>query len=84
MAAERVVAVVEVERVRGGAVDQRGVEGADASRVAEDQRGAARRTGDAEHDAGRGFLCAGEGDADGVEDADLGPVHGVGGQGIIF
>ena len=40
MAADRVVAVVEIERVRGGAVHERGVERADARRVAaEHERG---------------------------------------------
>ena len=75
MAAERVVAVVEIEGVRSGAVDQCGIECADAPRVAEYQCGSAAGTGGTQRDARAVFAGAGEGDADGVEDADLGPVH---------
>ena len=75
MTAERIVAVVEIERVRGGAVDERSIERAHALVVAEhtgEPGGRAQRTCD---DPRGGIAASGDRDADGVEDADLGPVH---------
>ena len=75
MAAERVVAVVEVEHVRRGAVHQRGIERADAARAAEQQRGTRREVERARDELRRRLAAAGQRDADGVEDADLRPLQ---------
>ena len=80
MAAERVVAVVEVERVRRGAVDERRVERADAARGAEDQARTRREIERIAHEPRRVLAAAGKRDADGIEDADLRPVQRVGGH----
>src|SRR5208282_5852536 len=80
MAAERVVAVVEIERVRRGAVDERGIEHAQALAAAERQRRPWRRGEGLCNDLRRSVAAAGERHADGVEYADLGPVDGLGRQ----
>src|SRR5262245_16384779 len=74
MAAERVAAIVEIERVRGRAVDERGRERVDALTAAKDQgralpRGPAQGARD---DRGRVLLGARERDPDRIEDAFLG------------
>ena len=77
MAADRVVAVVEIERVRGGAVHQRGVERADTRRGAEHERGPGARVAqeDVPRDTRRVLARARQGHADVVEDADLRPMN---------
>src|ERR1043166_375624 len=79
MAAERVVHVVEVERVRGNAVDERGVEHVGAFARAEHETRPAV-AGELARDPRAIFAAAGERHADCVEDADLGPMHRVGGK----
>ena len=77
MAAKRVADIVEIERVRRGAVDQRGVERRRPPVAAEDQAFAARLP-KPEHpagDAGARLGGAGQGDADRVEDRRLCPAH---------
>ncbi len=83
MAAEGVIAVVVVERVGSGPVDQRRIERVDALVAAEYDRrpwcGSERSDDDL-----RGRVAASrERDADSIEDADLGPVHRVLGQILI-
>jgi hypothetical protein len=75
MAAHRIAHVVEVERVRRRAVDQRGIERVGPARRAEDYRLAAIRRQHAGDDACARLGAARQGDADPVEDADLGGVH---------
>src|SRR5262249_29424012 len=79
VAADGVVAVVEVERVGGGAVDERRVERGDALAAAEYQaRSGAGAEGEHAFRDGRGFFPrAGKRHADEVEDADLRPVDGL-------
>ena len=80
MPAQGIVAVVEIERVRRGAVDQRRVERARAVGAAEHKACARRGRNDpAENSRGR-LHAAGDRDADGIEDADLGPMHRLRGQ----
>src|SRR5215831_9492981 len=73
MTAERVAAIVEIERVRCGAVNQRGRERIDTLAAAKDQSSTLPRgpTQRARHHCGRIFLGARERDPDGVEDAIL-------------
>jgi hypothetical protein len=81
MPAQGVVAVVEVERVRGGAVDQRGVERARAVGGAEHEAACAGRGHSDPAENLRGWLhAAGDRDAYGIEDADLGRMHCLWGQ----
>jgi hypothetical protein len=77
VAAERVVAVVEIERVRRGAVDYGSVERAHAAVGAENVARACACAQRARGKLRRVFAAAGERHADGIEHADFGPVHGV-------
>ena len=83
VSAQRVVAVVEVERMRRGAVDQRGVEHADFFVGAEHIRRPCCRTQRTRADARRRIGGAGDGHADRIEDADLRPVFGIGRQVVV-
>ena len=76
MPAKRVVAVVEIERMRRRAVDERGVKGADTPLHAE-QRGAAGcgRAERLQRKARGRLAAAGERHAEVVENADLCPMH---------
>ena len=82
VAAERVAAVVEVERVGRRAVDERRIGDGEACRGAEHQRRAGRG-GDPPHDARARLDRAGERHPDGVEDADLRPFHRGVGQPVV-
>jgi hypothetical protein len=81
MAAERVAAVVEVERMGGRAVHQRGIDHRQALRRAEHQR-RANAAGHAERDFCARLGRAGERDPHGVEYAGLRPAHRGRGQGV--
>src|SRR5262249_44025726 len=75
--ADRVVAVVEVERVRGSAVHQSRIERVDAHVAAEHERGPG---GGAAQEylrryARRVLAGAGEGNADEIQYSDLGPMN---------
>src|SRR5438045_6173619 len=85
MTAEGIADIVEIERVRRGAVDQRGVERRRPPVAAEDQAFAARlpKTEHPGGDAGAGFGGAGQSDADRVEDRRLGPAHRFRGQSLV-
>src|SRR5260221_8298552 len=80
MPTHRVAAVVEVERVRGSAIDVSGIEHADATRRAEDQARTRRKVERACEEARRVLSAAGERDADGVQNADLRPLDRLGRQ----
>src|SRR6266446_3885972 len=73
MAPERIAAVVEVERMRGDAIDQGGAERIEMPTVAEDQRRPRRsRVAQSPRDDGRRLLLrARQGDADRVEHGKL-------------
>src|SRR5215213_7874481 len=74
MTAECVVAVIEIERVRRGSVDERRIERAGACvRAEHETRTRAREY--ACHDGCRWIAASGQSDADGVEDSDFGPLY---------
>src|SRR5438477_3526940 len=77
MAAKRVADIVEIERMRRGAIYERCIERCGPLTAAENETFAARLA-ETEHpggDAGAGFGGAGQGDADRVEDRRLCPAH---------
>jgi hypothetical protein len=81
--AQRIADIVEIERVRRGAVDERRVERAGAPVAAKDQAGArraAQRVGD---DARAILMGAREGDADRVEDGRLRPMDRLARQRVV-
>jgi len=81
--AHRVADIVEIERVRRGAVDQRGVERRCPAVAAEDQACAAAGADHAGDDRGTRLAGAGEGDADRVENRRPGPIDRLGRQLVI-
>ena len=74
MAAQRVAAIVEIERMRRGAVDQRRIQRCHALVGAEHQTRTVRG-GHARHDPRARLACAGQRAADRVEDRDARPMH---------
>ena len=74
MAAQRVAAVIEIQRVRRGAIDQRRIQRCHALFGAKYQAWAARR-GHSCHDARTRLACTSERAADRVDDCNARPMH---------
>ena len=77
MPADRVIAIVKIERMRGGTVDQCRIEGRDAPAVSKQEAGPSPGGKGPGGQAGGVLVAARERGAHGIQDAHLRPVHGL-------
>jgi hypothetical protein len=80
MPTDRVIAIVKIERMRGGTVNQCRLEGRDAPAVAKQEAGPSPGGKGPGGQAGGVLVAARERGAHGIQDAHLRPVHGLWGQ----